>query len=126
MTTSRAKILARNTSSALQVYDVKIWMQKNFWKINGPHIRQVPIHSIPVLLLYTLREALSILADEGLVNSWRKHYVVNKHFEKMLMERFPELEYFIDEPENRLLGALMLKFREGRDTVRMGQYFLNK
>jgi aspartate aminotransferase-like enzyme len=107
------------------VYDAKLWHEKNYWNVDPskPHIF---LHSYPVLLYYTLRQALSHLGKQGLVNSWKKHHQVQKYLEDKLFQKFTNLGHFVENPSNRLIGALVLTPPPNIKPILIHEYMLEK
>ncbi|XP_032125388.1 serine--pyruvate aminotransferase isoform X2 [Sapajus apella] len=67
--TAKNKIYSRKTKPPSFYLDVKCLA--NFWGCDGqPRMYH---HTTPVISLYSLREGLALLAEQGLENSWRQH-----------------------------------------------------
>uniref|UniRef100_A0A8D0UAN6 Alanine--glyoxylate aminotransferase n=1 Tax=Sus scrofa TaxID=9823 RepID=A0A8D0UAN6_PIG len=83
----RNKIYTRKTKPVSFNLDVK-WLA-NFW---GPARRPGPSpvlpsryhHTLPVIGLYSLRESLALLVEQGLENSWRQHQEATAYLHRRL------------------------------------------
>ncbi|KAF4521876.1 hypothetical protein B566_EDAN008406 [Ephemera danica] len=93
---ARAKIAARRTPPPVFYFDLNLI--GNYWGCDDQPRKYH--HTIPISMLYTLREALVVLARDGLTNSWRRH----SDSTRQLYEGVGALGFscFVQRPELRL------------------------
>ncbi|KAK3735598.1 hypothetical protein QZH41_013717, partial [Actinostola sp. cb2023] len=87
--------------------------------------RAIYHHTAPINLLYTLRESLSMLVEEGLENSWKRHHdnieIFWEGLEKM------GLELFVKDKDLRLPTLTTIKIPEGYPNWQgVGSYLMEK
>ncbi|XP_072474855.1 alanine--glyoxylate aminotransferase [Notamacropus eugenii] len=93
---ARSKIFNRKTKPVSFNLDMK-WLS-NFWGCdNNPRKYH---HTTPILSLYSLRESLVLLAEEGLEKSWKKHREAMEYLHKGLQNL--GLQLFVKDPKARL------------------------
>jgi len=85
-----------------------------FWKVDDgeedegeDNGERTFVHTLPVLQLYSLREALASLAEETLDKAWERHAAATKQFyegaEKL------ELVHYVKKSKSRLIGTITFK-----------------
>lgn len=119
------KILKRKKPPINYVYDLKFWQEQNYFRVMGTEKAISFVHSPPVLLLYTLREAIAHICRTGLIPTWRKHIEIHTYFEEKLMKEFPMLEYQVENPQDRLAGALFVRLPSSIKPTEVKQYVLD-
>jgi alanine-glyoxylate transaminase/serine-glyoxylate transaminase/serine-pyruvate transaminase len=81
------------------------WVKNNYWGVDAT--RPQTFHSsYPILQLYSLRETLATLAEEGLDKVWLRHENCTKKLYAGLDEL--GLKYFVSDPESRLIGTVAM------------------
>ncbi|XP_055964349.1 alanine--glyoxylate aminotransferase [Sorex fumeus] len=112
---ARNKIYSRKTKPFSFYLDMK--MLANFWGCDGQPRKYH--HTIPVVGLYSLRESLAILVEEGLESSWRRHREVTTYLQERLQGL--GLQLFVKDPALRLPTVTTVAVPPGydwRDLVR--------
>nr|AZL94611.1 serine-pyruvate transaminase [Nephromyces sp. MMRI]AZL94612.1 serine-pyruvate transaminase [Nephromyces sp. MMRI] len=71
-------------------------------------------HTAPISMIYALREALTIIAEEGLEESWKRHQLTAEYFWELLEEA--GLEMLIPNKNIRLHSLHTVKVPEGINT----------
>lgn len=94
---ARDKIYSRKTKPYSFYLDIKLLA--NFWSCDDDQPRTYH-HTTPVISLYSLRESLALIAEEGLENSWRRHREVTSYLQERLQEL--GLQLFVKDPALRL------------------------
>lgn len=93
---ARSKIYARKTKPFSFYLDIK-WLA-NFWGCdNKPRIYH---HTTPNISLYSLRESLALIAEQGLEESWRRHREATAYLHSRLQGL--GLQLFVKDPALRL------------------------
>ncbi|KAM6178531.1 alanine--glyoxylate aminotransferase [Rhynchocyon petersi] len=106
---AREKIYARKTKPYSFYLDVKCLA--NFWGCEDkPRMYH---HTTPVTNLYSLREALAIIAEQGLESSWRRHREVTAYLQGRLQGL--GLQLFIKDPALRLPTVTTVAVPAGYD-----------
>nr|KAF6336094.1 alanine--glyoxylate and serine--pyruvate aminotransferase [Myotis myotis] len=98
---AKNKIYSRKTKPYSFYLDMK-WLA-NFWGCDDkPRMYH---HTTPVISLFSLRESLALIAEEGLENSWRRHRDVTAYLHGRLQGL--GLQLFVKDPVLRigLLGC---------------------
>merc|ERR1712118_214701 len=74
-------------------------------------------HTPPINIMFAMREALQIVSEEGLENSWNRH--LNAHYQ--LWEGLDKLglKPFVENPEDRLATVNCISIPEGVDAPRL-------
>jgi len=108
-----AKMEARDSSGDV----TKNWyldmnMIRRYLVVNDFGTPRVYHHTAPITMVYALREALTILAEEGLENSWDRHRETAEYFWEQLAEI--GLECHVDH-DYRLPSLTTVKIPEGVD-----------
>lgn len=100
----RAVEVIRNRKTKVQSWFLDLNLVMGYW---GSNTKRSYHHTAPVNALYGLHEALVILAEEGVENSWERHY--NNHLKLKEGLLGLGLEFFVEE-EYRLpqLNAITL------------------
>ncbi|XP_039084441.1 serine--pyruvate aminotransferase [Hyaena hyaena] len=94
--TAKNKIYTRKTKPVSFYLDMK-WLA-NIWGCDGkPRIYH---HTTPIIGLYSLRESLALMAEQGLENSWRQHQEVTAYLHGRLQGL--GLKLFVKDPALRL------------------------
>ncbi|XP_043281767.1 alanine--glyoxylate aminotransferase [Venturia canescens] len=106
---ARSKIFSRKTKVPVYYWDVTLLA--DYWGCSGNS--RIYHHTISATLVYGLREALAILAEEGLEACWRRHAAVKKQIERALLQR--KLQFYIANPEHRLATVIAIKVPLGVD-----------
>ncbi|XP_029003294.1 alanine--glyoxylate and serine--pyruvate aminotransferase a [Betta splendens] len=91
------KIFKRKSKPVSFFLDLS-WLA-NYWGCDGKPTR-IYHHTGPVTAFYSLRESLSVLAEEGLENSWERHQNVAEYFHNGLEKM--GLKLFVKEKSARL------------------------
>ncbi|KAL7293213.1 hypothetical protein TKK_0013355 [Trichogramma kaykai] len=77
---------------------------------NGPRPYH---HTISATLVYGLREALSLLAEEGLEASWARHHAIKAKFHEALAKR--GYGFYVEQPRHRLATVSSILLPAGVD-----------
>ena len=112
------KIKARNTKVASWFLDLTLVM--SYW---GAGAKRTYHHTAPVNALYGLHEALVMLQEEGLVNSWARH----EHFHRALRTGLENLGFeYIGKDGARLPQLNAMKLPAGVDEAKLRSILLNE
>lgn len=103
----RKKIFSRKTRVPVYYWDMTILA--DYWKCFGDTTHYH--HTISATLVYGLREALAILAEEGLEASWARHSAARDRLHRGLAAR--GFEFFVKNPEHRLTTVTAIKMPLG-------------
>jgi alanine-glyoxylate transaminase/serine-glyoxylate transaminase/serine-pyruvate transaminase len=118
---ARAKISQRKTKPQSFIFDVNL--EASYWGIDGA--KRVYHHTPSNSLLCSLREGLSMIAQEGLENMWKRHRA-NKEKLWAAIEDMG-LELFIQNPVYRLPTITPIKVPPGIDNPgRLNSYCMEK
>ncbi|ODN06201.1 Serine--pyruvate aminotransferase, mitochondrial [Orchesella cincta] len=79
-------------------------------------------YSVP--LLYSLRESLALMAEEGMENTFERHAKATRQLHQG-MEALG-LRHFVDEPNDRLVGITTFHIPSGKDATKISDYMLNR
>ncbi|XP_025843510.2 alanine--glyoxylate aminotransferase [Vulpes vulpes] len=93
---AKSKIYARKTKPVSFYLDMK-WLA-NIWGCDDQP--RVYHHTTPVISLYSLRESLALIAEQGLENSWRQHREATAYLHERLQGL--GLQLFVKDPAARL------------------------
>ncbi|XP_055379923.1 alanine--glyoxylate aminotransferase-like isoform X2 [Condylostylus longicornis] len=119
----RAMFKITSRKSPVKVYYWDFILIATYWKC-FPSEQRIYHHTISVTLLYGLREALAIMAEEGLQSSIRRHtscsFKLQQGVEKMGLEMFVKL------PFHRASTVNAIKVPEGVDWTKVSDYAMNK
>jgi len=111
------KVLNRKTPVDCWYFDVSLIA--NYW---NQEVQRSYHHTAPVSLNLGLREALLIIAEEGLENSWERH----KKNAELFWEGIEKLGLQLHVPKSHRLPTLTtVKIPEGVDGKIITNYFLN-
>merc|ERR1712157_648735 len=85
------------------------------WGFNGD--KRPYHHTPPINIMFAMREALQIVSEEGLQNSWNRH--LNAHYQ--LWEGLDKLglKPFVKDPADRLSTVNCIEIPEGLDAGRL-------
>ncbi|XP_067946216.1 alanine--glyoxylate aminotransferase-like [Watersipora subatra] len=95
----------------------------NYWGCDGAPVRRYH-HTGAIAAMYSLRESLAVLAEEGLVNSWKRHADCAERLRNGV--RRLGLELFIPEPDHRLPTILAIVVPPGVDWKAVSAHFMKK
>jgi len=107
------KVMSRKTKPDIFSFDVtEVGKQ---WGFNGD--KRPYHHTPPINIMFAMREALQIVSEEGLENSWNRH--LNAHYQ--LWEGLDKLglKPFVKNPEDRLATVNCIEIPEGLDAGRL-------
>jgi len=114
------KLKARKTKPFTYYFDLN--MLGEYWNFQGnPRWYH---HTGMVTNIYTLREALSLIQEEGLAEAWARHREAAERLWDGL-ERMG-LELFVDKPELRLPTVTTVKLPEGVDWKDVTTHMMSK
>ena len=96
------------------------WLAKA-WGLDDDNQNKIIYFYTPAMsLIYGLREALALVAEEGLQNVITRHSVnsliLQKHIKSL------KLQFLVIKPEDRLSGILSVMIPEGVDGLKVIQY----
>jgi len=107
------KLKARKSKVANWYLDMTMIMQYMTASGNAPRVYH---HTAPVSMMYAMREGLSVVAEEGLENSWKRHRANAEYFWNEL-EKIG-LECVVPE-EHRLPSLTTIKIPDGIDGMKV-------
>ena len=111
-------ITTRNTKVQSWFLDTNLVM--GYW---GPNAKRAYHHTAPVNALYALHESLVMLQEEGLENSWSRHY--NNHLALRAGIEAMGLSFIVDEA-HRLPQLNSVTIPEGVDEAAVRSRLLNE
>lgn len=115
---AKNKIYSRKTKPFSFYLDIK--MLANYWGCDDqPRLYH---HTVPVIGLYSLRESLAILVEEGLERSWRRHRDVTAYLHEQL--KTLGLQLFVKDPELRLPTVTTVAVPAGYDWKDLVRYVM--
>ncbi|XP_032125387.1 serine--pyruvate aminotransferase isoform X1 [Sapajus apella] len=118
--TAKNKIYSRKTKPPSFYLDVKCLA--NFWGCDGqPRMYH---HTTPVISLYSLREGLALLAEQGLENSWRQHREAAAYLHGRLQAL--GLRLFVKDPALRLPTVTTVAVPAGYDWRDIVSYLIDR
>uniref|UniRef100_A0AAY4E4S6 Alanine--glyoxylate aminotransferase n=1 Tax=Denticeps clupeoides TaxID=299321 RepID=A0AAY4E4S6_9TELE len=117
----RACQKAFNRKSKPVSYFLDLSWLANYWGCDGKAMR-IYHHTGPVTGFFTLREALCILAETGLENSWKRHKEVAEYFHKGLEDM--GLKLFVSEKKARLPTVTTIVSPPGYDWKEITAYIM--
>ena len=81
-------------------------------------------HTAPISMFYALREALVVIAEEGVENRWERH----RHCHKEFLDGIRELglEMHVPKDENRIWNLNTVRVPEGVDSARVCKRLLEE
>ncbi|KAM9085548.1 alanine--glyoxylate aminotransferase [Megaptera novaeangliae] len=116
---AKNKIYARRTKPFSFYLDIK-WLA-NFWGCEDkPRIYH---HTTPVISLYSLRESLAHLAEQGLEESWQQHREASEYLHGRLQRL--GLQLFVKEPAIRLPTVTTVAAPAGYDWRDLVNYVMD-
>ena len=116
----RALHAIKNRKTKVQSWFMDINLITSYW---GSGSRRSYHHTAPINALYGLHEALLLLKEEGLENSWERH---KKNSEKLIDGlKNLGLSTFVKE-EERLPELITIKIPDGVDDLKVRNYLLDK
>ncbi|KAM8789330.1 alanine--glyoxylate aminotransferase [Rhynchonycteris naso] len=116
---ARNKIYSRKTKPYSFYLDIKLL--GNFWGCDDePRMYH---HTTPVLGLYSLRESLALVAEEGLENCWRRHREVTAYLQGRLQDL--GLQLFVKDPALRLPTVTTVAVPAGYDWRDIVNYLID-
>ncbi|CAL8138960.1 unnamed protein product [Orchesella dallaii] len=122
----RAMSKIKRRQSLPRIYLTDIKEQADAWYITmpveSPH--EAWRHSFSIPTLYSLREALARIVEEGIENVWSRHADTHRLFQARAEKL--GLEHFVPNPEDRLIGTSMFKVPPGKDGYKIESYILKK
>lgn len=110
-----AKLESRKTKVANWYLDMT--MIRKYIESSGAGAPRVYHHTAPISMMYAIREALTLVAEEGLENSHKRHRETAEYFWASLKEI--GLEPFVPEGETRLPSLTTVKIPEGCDGMKV-------
>ncbi|XP_046938520.1 alanine--glyoxylate aminotransferase [Lynx rufus] len=117
---AKKKIYTRKTKPVSFYLDMK-WLA-NIWGCDGkPRIYH---HTTPVVSLYSLRESLALMAEQGLENSWRQHQEVTAYLHGRLQGL--GLQLFVKDPALRLPTVTAVAVPAGYDWRDIVNYVMDR
>jgi alanine-glyoxylate transaminase/serine-glyoxylate transaminase/serine-pyruvate transaminase len=116
----RAIEVITSRSSKVQSWFLDTNLVMGYW---GPNAKRAYHHTAPVNALYALHESLVMLQEEGLENSWARHY--NNHLALRAGLEAMGLNFVVDE-EHRLPQLNSVTVPEGIDEAAVRSRLLNE
>ncbi|XP_075385942.1 alanine--glyoxylate aminotransferase [Tenrec ecaudatus] len=119
---ARNKVYNRKTKPYSYYLDMKYLA--NFWACgDGEDEPRMYHHTTPIIGLFTLRESLAILVEQGLESSWRRHHEVTLYLQGRLQEL--GLQLFIKDPALRLPTVTTVAVPAGYDWRDIVNYIMD-
>ncbi|KAK1336804.1 hypothetical protein QTO34_002839 [Cnephaeus nilssonii] len=116
---AKNKIYTRKTKPYSFYLDMK-WLA-NIWGCDDkPRMYH---HTTPVISLFSLRESLALIAEEGLENSWRRHRDVTAYLHGRLQGL--GLQLFVKDPALRLPTVTTIAVPAGYDWRDIVKYLID-
>ncbi|MXQ98301.1 hypothetical protein E5288_WYG018468 [Bos mutus] len=116
---AKNKIYARKTKPVSFYLDIQ-WLA-NFWGCDDKP--RTYHHTTPVTSLYSLRESLAHLAEQGLENSWRQHREASEYLHACLQGL--GLQLFVKDPALRLPTITSVVVPTGYDWRDIVKYIMD-
>ncbi|XP_056132219.1 alanine--glyoxylate and serine--pyruvate aminotransferase a [Lampris incognitus] len=113
------KIFSRKTKPVSFFLDLN-WLA-NYWGCEGKPSRMYH-HTGPVSAFYSLRESLSIVAEEGLQNMWARHKTVAEYFHEGL--EIMGLKLYVKDKKARLPTVTTIVAPSGYDWKEITTYIM--
>ncbi|CAL8138968.1 unnamed protein product [Orchesella dallaii] len=122
----RAMRKVRRRQTVPKFYQTDITEQADAWYITMPveQRNEAFLHSISMSLLYSLREGLANVVEEGIENVWQRHADTHRYIQ--FRARKLGLEPYVKNPEDRLIGTTIFWAPKGKDAVKIEHYMLEK
>lgn len=115
-----AKVNGRQTPTHSFYCDIS-WLA-NYWGCDGTPRKYH--HTGPVSSVYALREALSIVCEEGLESLWARHAACARRLHEGLSAL--GLQLYISDPAKRTPTVTTIRVPEGVDWMEVTKYFMTK
>ncbi|KAG7172700.1 alanine--glyoxylate aminotransferase-like isoform X2 [Homarus americanus] len=115
-----AKVHARKTPIRSFYTDIT-WLA-NYWGCDG--LPRKYHHTGPVSSVYALREALSMMCEEGLESLWSRHRSCAQKLYDGLADL--GLQLFVDDPAKRTPTVTTICVPNGVDWTKVTKYFMSK
>lgn len=119
---SKARTKLLNRKEPVQSYYLDMELVGEYWGVDGSPRKYH--HTGMVSNVYALREALALLATEGLETSWNRHLVAAQQLWKGLEEL--GLDFFVPKPEDRLPTVTTVKVPAGVDWAAVPKFMMAK
>lgn len=108
-----------NRKTPVQSWFLDLSLVKNYWA----GAKRAYHHTAPVSSVYAIREALSLVIDEGLENRWERHKKVHEHLKIELQEL--GFKYLVD-PAYRLPNLNAVYLPEGKEEAPLRKRLLEE
>ncbi|XP_045150467.1 serine--pyruvate aminotransferase [Echinops telfairi] len=119
---ARNKVYSRKTKPCSYYLDMKYLA--NFWACGDNEDEpRMYHHTTPIIGLFTLRESLAILVEQGLESSWRRHQEVSLYLHGRLQEL--GLQLFVKDPALRLPTVTTVAVPAGYDWRDIVDYIMD-
>eukprot|EP00271_Cylindrocystis_brebissonii_P007419 TRINITY_DN20941_c0_g1_i1.p1 TRINITY_DN20941_c0_g1~~TRINITY_DN20941_c0_g1_i1.p1 ORF type:complete len:456 (+),score=37.97 TRINITY_DN20941_c0_g1_i1:141-1508(+) len=112
-----------NRTSPMQSYYFDMNLVGEYWNVDQGVPRKYH-HTGMVSNVYALREALALLAEEGLEATWARHLATAEQLWAGIEAL--GLEFFVPRPEDRLPTVTTIKVPENVDAVAVIKYMMGK
>ncbi|PSC74696.1 alanine-glyoxylate transaminase [Micractinium conductrix] len=106
-----AKLKGRKTKPISYNWDLN--MVGNYWGWDGPGVARAYHHTGMTSMWYAMREALALVAEEGLPAMWERHTAAHTQLWEGLAAM--GLQPFVENPEQRLATVNTIKVPAGVD-----------
>ncbi|XP_016059105.1 PREDICTED: serine--pyruvate aminotransferase [Miniopterus natalensis] len=116
---AKNKIYSRKTKPYSFYLDMQ-WLA-NFWGCDDKPRKYH--HTTPVISLFSLRESLALIAEEGLENTWRRHREVTSYLQGRLQGL--GLQLFVKDPALRLPTVTTVAVPAGYDWRDIIKYIMD-
>ncbi|CAL8138958.1 unnamed protein product [Orchesella dallaii] len=122
----RAIRKVRRRQTLPKIYQTDITEQADAWYItmSAEQRNEAFLHSFSMSLLYSLREGLARIVEEGIENVWYRHADTHRYLQ-FRAEKLG-LEPYVRNPEDRLIGTTVFWAPKGKDAVKIEHYMLEK
>ena len=117
----RAREKLGNRSDSVQSYYFDMNLVGEYWGVDDG-VRRKYHHTGMVSNVYALREALALLAEEGLESSWRRHLAAAQKLWSGLEAL--GLELFVADPKDRLPTVTTVKVPRGIEWSAVTKYMM--
>lgn len=115
-----SKVRARKTPVRSFYFDIG-WLA-NYWGCDGTPRKYH--HTIPVSSVYALREALSLVCEEGLDSLWHRHHTCAQQLYQGLSAL--GLQCYIPDPVKRSPTVTTITVPDGVDWMKVVKYFMSR
>lgn len=113
------KLKGRKTKVATYMLDMNL--VGDYW---GWYGKRWYHHTGPISTWYGMREALAIVAEQGLDSMWKRHTELGKYLWAGLSEI--GLEPYVQDPADRLITVNTIRTPEGIDAVKLIKFAMDK